>query len=177
MITKPIQHPIIKPLAINFINGRTSYMVYDAGKKNMENQLNYYTENHMIASGINKAVMFSLASVSKGKTVFQDNSLFLHNGFISYNNLHFFIYFDSFQGVFNDDKKINVDYLIYSNPEGMNVSNLKKGIVFNELIISSMIPEWKARLLKEECDRNNISCYCVRNDGPSVFDFEKQDSF
>jgi competence protein ComEC len=159
--------------AINFINGRTSYMVYDAGKKNMDDQLNYYTENHMIASGINKAVMFSLAPVSEGRTVFHDNSLFLHNGFISYNNLNFFIYFDSFQGAFNDDKKVNVDYLIYSNPEGMNVSNLKKGIVFNELIISSMIPEWKARLLKEECNRNNISCYRVRDDGPYIFGFEK----
>ncbi len=159
--------------AINFINGRTSYMVYDAGKKNMDDQLNYYTENHMIASGINKAVMFSLAPVSEGRTVFHNNSLFLHNGFISYNNLNFFIYFDSFQGAFNDDKKVNVDYLIYSNPEGMNVSNLKKGIVFNELIISSMIPEWKARLLKEECNRNNISCYRVRDDGPYIFGFEK----
>ena len=163
--------------AINFIDGRTSYMVFNAGEKNMENQLDYYTENHMIASGIKKAVMFSLASVSEGRTVFQDNSLFLHKGFISYNNLHFFIYFDSFQDAFNDSKKVNVDYLIYSNPEGMNVSNLKEGIVFNELIISPIMPEWKARLLKEECDRNNISCYLVRNDGPRVFDFKKQNSF
>ncbi len=163
--------------ALNFINGRTSCLVYDAGEKEMEDQLNYYTENHMIASGIKKRVMLSLASVSEGRTVFHDNSLFLHNGFISYNNLHFFIYFDSFQGAFNDDKKVNVDYLIYSNPEGMNVRDLKNGIVFNELIISPVIPVWKARLLKEECDRNNISYYSVRNDGPSVFDFEKQDSF
>ena len=163
--------------AINFIDGRTSYMVYDSGEKNIENQLNYYTENHMIASGIKKAVMFSLASVSEDRTVFQDNSLFIYKGFISYNNLHFFIYFDSFQSAFNDGKKVNVDYLIYSNPDGMNVSDLKKGIVFNRLIISSMIPEWKARLLKDECDRNNISCYCVRNDGPCIFGFEKQDSF
>ena len=163
--------------AMNFIDGRTSYMVYDSGEKNIENQLNYYTENHMIASGIKKAVMFSLASVSEGRTVFQDNSLFIYKGFISYNNLHFFIYFDSFQSAFNDGKKVNVDYLIYSNPDGMNVSDLKKGIAFNKLIISSMIPEWKARLLKDECDRNNISCYCVRNDGPCIFGFEKQDSF
>ncbi len=163
--------------AINFIDGRTSYMVYDSGEKNIENQLNYYTENHMIASGIKKAVMFSLASVSEDRTVFQDNSLFIYKGFISYNNLHFFIYFDSFQSAFNDGKKVNVDYLIYSNPDGMNVSDLKKGIAFNKLIISSMIPEWKARLLKDECDRNNISCYCVRNDGPCIFGFEKQDSF
>ncbi|MBA7562790.1 hypothetical protein ES708_04443 [subsurface metagenome] len=163
--------------AINFIDGRTSYMVYDSGEKNIENQLNYYTENHMIASGIKKAVMFSLASVSEDRTVFQDNSLFINKGFISYNNLHFFIYFDSFQSAFNDGKKVNVDYLIYSNPDGMNVSDLKKGIAFNKLIISSMIPEWKARLLKDECDRNNISCYCVRNDGPCIFGFEKQDSF
>lgn len=163
--------------AINFIDGRTSYMVYDSGEKNIENQLNYYTENHMIASGIKKAVMFSLASVSEDRTVFQDNSLFIYKGFISYNNLHFFIYFDNFQSAFNDGKKVNVDYLIYSNPDGMNVSDLKKGIVFNRLIISSMIPEWKARLLKDECDRNNISCYCVRNDGPCIFGFEKQDSF
>ena len=163
--------------AINFIDGRTSYMVYDSGEKNIENQLNYYTENHMIASGIKKAVMFSLASVSEDRTVFQDNSLFIYKGLISYNNLHFFIYFDSFQSVFNDGKKVNVDYLIYSNPDGMNVSDLKKGIAFNKLIISSMIPEWKARLLKDECDRNNISCYCVRNDGPCIFGFEKQDSF
>lgn len=163
--------------AINFIDGRTSYMVYDSGEKNIENQLNYYTENHMIASGIKKAVMFSLASVSEDRTVFQDNSLFIYKGFISYNNLLFFIYFDSFQSAFNDGKKVNVDYLIYSNPDGMNVSDLKKGIAFNKLIISSMIPEWKARLLKDECDRNNISCYCVRNDGPCIFGFEKQDSF
>ncbi len=163
--------------AINFIDGRTSYMVYDSGEKNIENQLNYYTENHMIASGIKKAVMFSLASVSEDRTVFQDNSLFIYKGFISYNNLHLFIYFDSFQSAFNDGKKVNVDYLIYSNPDGMNVSDLKKGIAFNKLIISSMIPEWKARLLKDECDRNNISCYCVRNDGPCIFGFEKQDSF
>ena len=163
--------------AINFIDGRTSYMVYDSGEKNIENQLNYYTENHMIASGIKKAVMFSLASVSEDRTVFQDNSLFINKGFISYNNLHFFIYFDSFQSAFNDGKKVNVDYLIYSNPDGMNVSDLKKGIAFNKLIISSMIPEWKARLLKDECDRNNISCYCVRNDGPCIFGFDKQDSF
>ena len=163
--------------AINFIDGRTSYMVYDSGEKNIENQLNYYTENHMIASGIKKAVMFSLASVSEDRTVFQDNSLFIYKGFISYNNLHFFIYFDNFQSAFNDGKKVNVDYLIYSNPDGMNVSDLKKGIAFNKLIISSMIPEWKARLLKDECDRNNISCYCVRNDGPCIFGFEKQDSF
>ena len=121
--------------------------------------------------------MFSLASVSEDRTVFQDNSLFIYKGFISYNNLHFFIYFDSFQSAFNDGKKVNVDYLIYSNPDGMNVSDLKKGIAFNRLIISSMIPEWKARLLKDECDRNNISCYCVRNDGPCIFGFEKQDSF
>jgi len=163
--------------AINFINGRTSFLIYDAGEKNIENQLNYYTENHMIASGIRKAVMLSLASVSEGRTVFHDNSLFLYKGFISYQNLHFFIYFDSFQDAFNDSKKVNVDWLIYSNPEGMNVSDLKKGIVFNELIISPVIPEWKARLLKEECDRNNISCFSVRDDGPSVFGFEKQDSF
>ncbi|NQU81799.1 MAG: ComEC/Rec2 family competence protein, partial [Bacteroidetes bacterium] len=163
--------------AINFIDGRTSYMVYDSGEKNIENQLNYYTENHMIASGIKKAVMFSLASVSEDRTVFQDNSLYIYKGFISYNNLHFFIYFDSFQSAFNDGKKVNVDYLIYSNPDGMNVSDLKKGIAFNKLIISSMIPEWKARLLKDECDRNNISCYCVRNDGPCIFGFEKKDSF
>ncbi len=163
--------------AINFIDGRTSYMVYDSGEKNIENQLNYYTENHMIASGIKKAVMFSLASVSEDRTVFQDNSLFINKGFISYNNLHFFIYFDSFQSAFNDGKKVNVDYLIYSNPDGMNVSDLKKGIAFNKLIISSMIPEWKARLLKDECNRNNISCWCVRNDGPCIFGFEKQGSF
>jgi competence protein ComEC len=163
--------------AINFINGRTSYMVHDAGEKSMDDRLNYYTENHMIASGIKETVMFSLASVSEGRTVFRDNSLFLYKGFVNYHNSHFYIYFDNFQGTFNDGKKVNVDYLIYSNPEGMNICNLKKGISFNKLIISSMIPEWKARLLQEECDRNNIFCHRVRDDGPYIFGFEKQDSF
>ncbi|MBE9509849.1 MAG: ComEC family competence protein [Bacteroidetes bacterium] len=159
--------------AMNFINGRTSYMIHDAGEKNMDDRLNYYTENHMIASGIKETVMFSLASVSEGRTTFLDNSLFLYKGFVNFHNLHFFIYYDSFQGAFNDGKKVNVDYLIYSNPDGMNICNIKKGIVFNKLIISSLIPEWKARVLQEECDRNNIFCHRVRNDGPCIFDFEK----
>ena len=163
--------------AINFIDGRTSYMVYDDGGKNMENQLNYYTENHMIASGIKKAVMFSLATVSEGRTVFRNNSLFLYKGFVSYHNLRFFIYSDNFQGAFNDSKEVNVDWLIYSNPDGMNISNIKKGIAFNKVIISSIIPEWKARLLQEECDGNNIFCYRIRNDGPCIFSFKKQNSF
>ena len=163
--------------AINFINGRTSYMVHDAGEKNMNNQLNYYTENHMIASGIKKAVMFSLASVSEGRTIFRNDFIFLNRGFVSYHNLRFFIYSDSFQGVFNDSKKINIDWLIYSNPDGMSISNINKGIAFDKVIISSIIPEWKARLLKEECDRNNFSYYNVRNDGPCFFDFEKQKTF
>jgi len=163
--------------AVNFINGRTSYMVHDADEKNMGNQLNYYTENHMIAIGIKKAIIFSLASVSEGKTVFCNNYLFLYKEFISYYNLRFFIYSDNFQGVFNDSKKVNVDYLIYSDPDGVNISNIKEGIAFNKVIISPVIPEWKARLLQEECDRNNFSCCRIKNDGPCFFDFEKQDSF
>ena len=118
-----------------------------------------------------------MASVSEGKTIFRNNSLFLYKGFVSYHNLRFFIYSDSFEGVFNDSKKVNVDWLIYSNPDGMSISNIKKGIVFDKVIISSIIPEWKARLLQEECDRNNFSYYNVRNDGPCFFDFEKQKTF
>ena len=163
--------------AMNFINGRTSYMVYDTGGKDIEDQLNYYTENHMIASGIKKAVISTLASVPEGRTVFRNNSLFLYKGFVSYYDLRFFIYSDSFQGVFNDSKEVNVDYLIYSNPDGMNISNIKKCIAFNKVIISSIIPEWKARLLKEECDKNNLSCYRIKDDGPCIFNFKKQNSF
>ncbi len=59
---------------------------------------------------------------------------------------------------------------IYSNPGGMNISSMKKRLIFDKVIISSSIPEWKARLLQEECNKSKIACHRVRNDGPSIFE-------
>lgn len=156
--------------AINFIDGRTSYMVHDAGEKNLDDQLNYYTKNHLNVSGIKNHVMFSLASFSENITEIHNGSLFFHKGFVKYHNIHLFVYSDNSQNSFAGGKKVNIDALIYSNPAGMKICSLKKGLVFDKVIISSSIPEWKARLLQEECNKSNIACHRVRNDGPSVFE-------
>ncbi|MCH7656867.1 MAG: ComEC family competence protein [Bacteroidetes bacterium] len=156
--------------AINFIDGRTSYMVHDAGEKNLDDQLNYYTKNHLNVSGIKKHIMFSLASFSENITEIRGGSLFFHKGFVKYYDIHLFVYSDNSQNRFAGGKKVNIDALIYSNPAGMNISSMKKRLIFDKVIISSSIPEWKARLLQEECNKSKIACHRVRNDGPSIFE-------
>lgn len=156
--------------AMNFIDGRTSYMIHNADKINMNDQLAYYTENHLNASGIRKKFIFPMNSLIHNKVKLNNGPLYFNNGFIKYYDMHFFVYFNDSHNKSGNSKKVKVDALVYSNPYGMRICNIRKKLLFNNVIISSSIPEWKARIIQKECENDDISCRWVRNEGPIFFE-------
>ena len=65
-------------------------------------------------------------------------------------------------------KKEYLDYLILSKQVPTNIKDLFKNLTINQIILDSSIPEWKAQLLKAQCDSLHIACYDVRKQGAFV---------
>lgn len=154
--------------AVNFIKGRTSFLMHDANNGRQKEQLKYYTENHLNSSGIQKLITFPLDSLATVKNQKLNKSLLIAKGFLKFFDQRIFVYFTNAQNRFTSDKKIKVNSLLYSNTYGTKLNVIRKQVIFENVIISSSVPEWKASLIIDECKKMKVSCHRITREGPVI---------
>ena len=65
-------------------------------------------------------------------------------------------------------EKQQIDYLILSKKVSGNLKEFVQNFSIHQIILDSSIPEWKAQLLKNQCDSLNVPCFDVRKEGAFV---------
>lgn len=156
---KIIVYHVNKSTAIEFLENKKCNVFIDSALQQNTSGIDYNIRNNWIKNGTNSNndIHLLTESIEMGNLYKRDN---------------YIKFFDKTMVVVNrelklikTDRKMKVDFLIVSQNPYIKLRELKNCFDFEKIILDSSVPFRRIKYWVEECEKENIDCYSVKNNG------------
>ncbi len=156
--------------AINFIDGNDNILLSDFKLYNNQSKLMYHVKNNWIDKGIESEKIVDLNKLKKQHLV---SNIYRISNPNLFTKLNYFQYYQTKIGIIDQNvkeletiqKTIDLDILIWSKNNKLDLKNVVKNYRFKQLIIDSSNSSYTNNKLIEQAKELNLSCWSVLNQG------------
>ena len=157
-----VVYNINKASAIDFINGRQSYLFADSVLINDQQSFGYHIQNAHVKAGIkNTGITFSIYQDFNGESLIKQGRYF------QYYDKRIVLIDDTFHSS-SADKTLKVDCVILSHNPSISLSSIRELFDFDLLILDSSNYSWETEEWITECKNEGINYYSVQQQGALV---------
>lgn len=161
-----IIYNINKTTAINIIDGRDNIIFFNSADEDIDN-IKYIAKNNWLRKKLREEQFINL---SLQYTDINNESIFLKNKFIGYNDIKMFVLDKSF--VITDDivDKIKLDFIILSDNPVVKLEEISEVFDYKKIIIDSSNSNYAINKWLEENKQYNYSIFNVKERGAFILE-------
>lgn len=158
--------------AINVIDGRDNIVFANLDLNNID-KIRFTAKKNWLKKGLDEEKYIELSSNNKNLlsmvTTIDNKRVFYKNKFIGFENYKIFVLDKEFNSVENNNKKVDVDFIVLSNNPKVRLSDIDREFNFKTIIIDSSNNNFKIDDWINENVENNYCIHNVKTDGAFVF--------
>ena len=156
---------VSKTSAINFIEGRKSFLLADSSLVTNETSMNFNVRHYWWDKGIADEVLLKKDST---ELIMQDASLLIRNNFIQFHKMKILLIADNNILNIHPGNKMKIDFLILSKNVKVKISELLTVFDVQQIIFDSSNSIYRCNKWEEDCKRSGIKYYTVPKQGAFV---------
>lgn len=171
---KLVIYNIPKYSAINFIDGDDNILVSDLKLYNNKSKLMFHVKNNWIDKGLSNEKVVDLNKLKKQYLV---SNIYRISNPNLFTKLNYFQYYQTKIAIIDDrfyppktDKKLNVDFLIWTKNNTSSLKDILKCFNFKKLIIDSSNSYYTNKELTQQAQNEDIPFWSVIENGAFVAD-------
>ena len=154
-----------KHSVLEFVKGRDAVLFSDSAFSTNQNLQDFTLKTNHICCGIGNQLLLSSANFN----FHSNNNLYLDGSFFAFFDKKFLM-LSSADSLFPTTKsnRMEVYAVIVNGKKQFDIERLNSCLVFEKVILTSSVPYWKQKRIKEQCESAGIECFNINKKGAFI---------